>query len=229
MGFIVDGCSILLGGILGGIFSKKIDVKNYFPLSIGIMLISIVGIFENLLSISGDGKIIGEHTVTVTIALVLGCFIGERLKLESKIYSLSQTESVSKRAIIDSILFFGIGGLQISGPILYAIEGDSFQLILKGIIDFPVALMLGAAYGKKVSLSAFAVVFMQIIIAILASVCGEFLSPALICQLCSIGYLVLFFSGFNMICPPAYRVKNVNILPGMFLIIVYNVILEGFF
>ena len=118
MGFIVDGCSILLGGILGGIFSKKIDIKNYFPLSIGIMLISIVGIFENLLSISGDGKIIGEHTVTVTIALVLGCFIGERLKLESKIYSLSQTESVSKRAIIDSILFFGIGGLQISGPIL---------------------------------------------------------------------------------------------------------------
>jgi uncharacterized membrane protein YqgA involved in biofilm formation len=225
VGFAVDGCSIFLGGILGGIFKKKIQFQNNFALSVAIMLISIVGLLENILSIS-DGKIVGEHTVVVSIALVLGCFIGDALKLEDRIYSLSKTQSMSKNGFIDSVLFFGIGGLQISGPILYALEGDSFQLILKGMIDFPFALMLGAAYGKKISLSAFPVVLMQVMIAVLAYCLGDFIKATLLCQLCSIGYLILFFSGFNMLCLPQSKIKNINIIPGIFLIIIYNIVTE---
>ncbi len=227
MGFIVDACSIFLGGILGWIFSKKVDIRNYFALSVGIMLISVVGLLENILSIS-DGRIVGEHTVIVSIALVIGCFIGDALKLEDKVYSLSKTKNIAKNGFIDSVLFFGIGGLQISGPILYALEGDSFQLILKGVIDFPFALMLGATYGASVSLSAVVVVLTQLFIAALAYCFGTFLSVTLLCQLCSLGYLILFFSGFNMICSPQSKIKNINILPGIFLIIIYNVIVEVF-
>ncbi len=227
MGFIVDACSIFLGGILGGIFKEKVNTKNNFAFSVAIMLISLVGLLENILSIS-DGKIVGEHTVIVSIALVLGCFIGDSLKLEDRIYSLSKTQNMATNGFIDSVLFFGIGGLQISGPILYALEGDSFQLILKGVIDFPFALMLGAAYGKRISLSAIVVVAMQLVIAALAYVLGGFLSAKMLCQLCSIGYLILFFSGFNMLCLPQSKIKNINILPGIFLIIIYNVAVEVF-
>ncbi len=225
MGFIVDGCSIFFGGILGGILKKRVNVKNNFAFSVAIMLISIVGLLENILSIS-DGKIVGEHTVVVSIALVVGCYIGDALKLEDRIYSLSKTKNMAANGFIDSVLFFGIGGLQISGPILYALEGDSFQLILKGVIDFPFALMLGAAYGKRVSLSAIAVIAMQLLIAALAFCAGPFISATLLCQLCSIGYLILFFSGFNMLCLPQSKIKNINILPGIFLIIAYNLIVE---
>lgn len=227
MGFIADGMAIFLGGMLGGIFNKRINIKNNFALALAIMLISIVGLLENILSIS-DGKIVGEHTVVVCIALALGCFIGDTLKLEDRVYSLSRTENQTANGLIDSVLFFGIGGLQISGPILYALNGDSFQLILKGVIDFPFAIMLGAAYGKKVSFSAVAVVLMQLVIAALAYCLGAFFSPDLLCQLCSIGYLILFFSGFNMLCLPGVKVKNINIIPGIFLIIIYNVLLEVF-
>lgn len=227
MGFIVDACSIFFGGLLGGIFKKNINVKKNYALAIAIMLVSLVGLLENILSIT-DGKIVGEHTVIVSIALVLGCLIGDALKLEDRIYSLSKTQNISKNGFIDSVLFFGIGGLQISGPILYALNGDSFQLILKGVIDFPFALMLGATYGKKVSLSAIIVVAAQLIIAALAYCLGAFFSDNLLCQLCSIGYLILFFSGFNMICLPQSKIKNINIIPGIFLIIIYNVIFEVF-
>ncbi|MBQ8432590.1 MAG: DUF554 family protein [Clostridia bacterium] len=228
MGFLVDACSIFFGGILGGIFSKKINIKNYSALSIAIMLISIVGLLENILSIS-NGKIVGEHTVIVTVALVAGCAIGDALKIEDKLFSLSKTQNAVKNGLIDSVLFFGIGGLQISGPVLYALQGDSFQLILKGVIDFPFALMLGAAYGKKISLSAFVVVSAQILIAALACFLGDFISNNLLCQLCSLGYLILFFSGFNMVCAPKNKIKNINILPGIFLIIIYHVLMEVFF
>ena len=225
MGFIVDACSIFLGGILGGIFQKKLNLKSNPAFAIAIMLISLVGLLENILSIS-DGKIVGEHTVVVSIALVLGYLIGDALKLEYRIYSLSKAQNISKNGFIDSVLFFGIGGLQISGPILYALTGDNFQLVLKGVIDFPFALMMGATYGKKISVSAIVVVLGQLIIAAVAYYFGAFISTNLLCQLCSIGYLILFFSGFNMLCSPESKIKNIHIIPGIFLIIIYNVIVE---
>ena len=81
-------------------------------------------------------------------------------------------------------------------------------------------------YGKKISLSAIAVVLMQLLIAALAYGLGAFFSPDLLCQLCSIGYLILFFSGVNMLGLPNCKIKNINIIPGIFLIIIYNVLLE---
>lgn len=225
MGFLVDACSIFIGGILGSIFGKKFKINDYSTLSIGIMLISVVGLLENILSIN-NGRIVGAHTVIVCIALVAGCAIGNALKIEDRLYSLSKAQTINKNGFIDSVLFFGIGGLQISGPILYALNGDSFQLILKGIIDFPFALMLGAAYGKTVSLSSAVVLSIQLIIAGAAAFLGNFISADMICQLCSLGYLILFFSGFNMVCPSKKKVKNMNIIPGMFLIIIYNTVLE---
>ncbi len=225
MGFIFDLLSILIGGLIGGIFSKRINIKDTSALAIGIMLISSVGLLENIMCISEE-KIVGEHTVVVAIALVVGCAIGEALRLEDRLYSLPKTANAELNGFIDSVLFFGIGGLQISGPILYALEGDSFQLILKGIVDFPFALMLGAAYGKKVSLSAFPVVLMQVLIALLAALLGDFLSDNLLCQMCSLGYIILFFSGFNMICSQKSKIKNINMVPGMFLLIIYNIVKE---
>ena len=106
------------------------------------------------------------------------------------------------------MLFFGIGGLQISGPILYALTGDSFQLVLKGVIDFPFALMMGATYGKKISISAIVVVLGQLIIAAASYFFGAFISTNLLCQVCSIGDLILLFSGFNMLCLPHSKIKN---------------------
>lgn len=225
MGFVFDATAIFIGGIIGSIFRKKLKLTNNSALAIGIMLISAVGLLENILGIA-DNKVVGEHTVIVTIALVVGCAIGDALRFEDRIYSLPNTESAAKNGFIDSVLFFGIGGLQISGPIIYALDGDNFQLLLKGVIDLPFALMLGASYGMVVSLSALPVAFVQIVIALIAYCFGDFISRDLLCQLCSLGYLILFFSGFNMIASPKYKIKNINIIPGILLIILYNVLLE---
>ena len=225
MGIIIDTASILLGGLIGGIFRKKIRFQSNQLLSIAVMLISLVGLLENILQIT-DGKIIGEHTVIVALALVIGGTLGSLLKMEDRLSALSQTKNLALNGFIDATLFFGIGGLQISGPILYALTGDSSQLILKGIIDFPFALMLGATYGKKVSFSAPVIMVTQILIAVAAFYAGCFISNSLLCQLCSLGYVILFFSGFNMICPSKQKIKNINMIPGMLLIIIYNVIKE---
>ena len=223
MGIIIDGLSISLGCFFGGLLSKRISLKSGSALAIGVMIISLVGFLENLLSISEDGKIVGEHTVTVVIALVLGCAIGDLLRIEEGISSLSGARSSSVNGFVDATLFFGIGGLQISGPILLALTNDSFQLILKAVIDLPFALMMGAAYGKRAAFSAIPVALMQAAIAILARLAGDFISDELLRQLCSIGYVILFFTGYNMISGTKNKVKNINMLPAILLIIIYNI------
>lgn len=225
MGIIVDTLSIGIGGLIGSICGKKMRFKSNHVFSIAIMLVSLVGLFENILSTTGN-KIVGEHTIVVAISLMIGGTLGNSLKMEDRLSSLSKTKNAETNGFIDSVLFFGIGGLQISGPILYALTGDSFQLILKGLIDFPFALMLGATYGKKVSLSSLVIMATQILIAVAAFFAGNFISNELLCQLCSIGYVILFFSGFNMICSPEYKIKNINMLPSILLIIIYNIVKE---
>ena len=228
MWFAFDGCAIALGGVLGGLFCKKIKSNDLAPLSIGIMLISLVGLLENILTVS-DTRVIGEHTVIVTVALVAGCAIGNLLKIEDRLAALSGRRGERSGGFLNATLFFGIGGLQISAPILFVLEGNFFQMLLKGIIDFPFALMFGAVYGKKVSFSALPVLAGQLLIGVLAWLFSGFISEALLCQLCSLGYLILFFSGFNMLCPPENKIKNINFIPGMLLILLYNVFTEVVF
>ena len=94
------------------------------------------------------------------------------------------------------------------------------------MIDLPFALMLGATYGKRISLSAFFILAMQIIVALIAYCARQFIGEDLLAALCSLGYLILFFSGYNMLAPPKNKIKNINILPGMILIILYHVMKE---
>ena len=129
MWFAFNGCAIALGGLLGGLLSKKIKSNDLAPLSIGIMLISLVGLLENILTVS-DTRVIGEHTVIVSIALVTGCAIGNLLKIEDRLSAVSDKQGEGNGGFINATLFFGIGGLQVSAPILYVLEGNFFQLIL---------------------------------------------------------------------------------------------------
>ncbi len=225
MGILADAFAIILGCLLGGVFKNKFSFKNNTTFAIGIMLISVIGLLENILSVS-EGDIVGEHTVVVVIALVVGCALGDFLKLEERLGSLTKSSNGSLNGFIDATLFFGIGGLQISGPILLALEGDSFQLILKAVIDLPFAVMMGATYGKRTMLSALPVALLQAVIAAAAWLAGDFLSGELLRQLCSIGYIILFFTGFNMVCNAQNKIKNINMIPAILLIIAYNIIKE---
>ena len=119
-----------------------------------------------------------------------------------------------------------MGGLQICGPILLATVGDNSQLLLKSIIDFPFAMMFGITYGKKVVLSFIPIALGQIIILVLTIVSKTFFDVTVIKQLCAMGYIILFFSGFNLICESKYKINNVNMIIGIFIILLYNVLLK---
>ena len=225
MGIVINSLSIIVGSFLGSIFKERIKFKNFAVLGIAIMIISMVGFFENVFDINGM-TLKSNDLLVIVFALIIGTILGDAIQLETKISNISSLANDSFSSIIDAAIFFGVGGMQICGPILLATVGDNGQLILKSIIDFPFALMFGISYGKKVLLSAVPVAIGQVIIVLLTILSKNILDTMVIKQLCSMGYIILFFSGFNLICESKYKIKNVNMIVGIFIILFYNIILK---
>lgn len=225
MGIAINTLSIMVGSFLGSVFKERIKFKNFAVLGIAIMIISIVGFFENIFDINGM-TLKSNDLLVVVFALIIGTILGDAIQLETKISNISSLANDGFSGIIDAAIFFGVGGMQICGPILLATIGDNGQLILKSIIDFPFALMFGISYGKKVSLSAMPVAIGQALIVLLTILSKNILDTMVIKQLCSMGYIILFFSGFNLICASKYKIKNVNMIVGIFIILFYNIILK---
>lgn len=220
MGIAVDAASIFFGSIFGSMFKKKACITDFSVLAISIMLISLVGFLENIFNIS-DMQLTSDALMVVIFSLIAGSMIGEFIHIEDNLSKLSNGENVSHNAFVDAMLFFGVGGLQISGPIMLGVNGDSGQLLIKSLVDFPFALVFGATYGKITSLSAIPVAIVQIIIAVVSRIFGSIFNESLIAQLCSMGYIILFFSGFNLISEKN-KINNVNMLPGILIVFIYN-------
>ena len=51
MGIMINALSIASGSLIGSIFKERIRLKNFTVLGISIMIISLVGFFENIFSI----------------------------------------------------------------------------------------------------------------------------------------------------------------------------------
>ncbi len=215
----------MLGGLFGSLFKSKLAFKNTSIFGISVILISTIGFMENIFG-AREQSLESSGLFIVVFALVIGWTFGEWLRMDDKLSTLAGTKNAYMNAFIDSTVFFGIGGLQICGPILLALEGDSSQLYLKSVIDFPFALMFGAIYGKTVMLSALPVVVIQLLIALAAHLSGAYISDAMLGQLCSIGYIILFFSGFNLLCEKQHKIKNVNMIPAILVIIIFNLALN---
>lgn len=225
MGIVINAVSIVTGSLLGSIFKERIKFKNFTVLSISIMIISMVGFIENIFDI--EGMILKSNDLLVVVfALIVGTVLCDAMSLETKISKLSSYTKNGFSDIVDATIFFGVGGLQICGPVLLATVGDNSQLILKSLIDFPFALMFGISYGKRVSLSAIPVATGQMIIALLTVLSRTIFNTIIIKQLCAMGYIILFFSGFNLICEKKNKINNVNMIAGIFIILIYNIILK---
>lgn len=223
MGILADGGVIILGGLVGCLFQKFSRFRNIAILGVGIMIISVIGVVENLLSIT-DHQLQSSNLIIVILALMIGTGIGDTVKIHAGIENL-ESRFVSGRihAFITGTLFFGIGGLQITGPVMLAAESDSTQLLLKSIIDLPFAITLGAACGAGIALSALPVMAVQLMIYFISFAAAPLLTADFISQISALGYIILFFVGFDLLGGDK-RIRTVNMLPSILVLILCNAI-----
>jgi uncharacterized membrane protein YqgA involved in biofilm formation len=77
-------------------------------LGICIVIVSIVGFFENLFTIQ-NGKLISDNLPLLLIVLIIGNVLGEKLHISQHLSNLVKSNNAAQNAVTDSFLYFGIG------------------------------------------------------------------------------------------------------------------------
>ena len=211
MGILADAAAIFFGCLIGSIAKIRISDGCMRIFGIAVAIMSIVGFAENTFVIE-DGAIGSRGIYVVVFSLLLGYLISEWVKPERFLSQRRAGQSTAHSGFIDAAIFFGVGGLQISGPILLALAGDSSQLYLKAVIDLPFALMYGAIYGRRTALSALPVAAIQLAIALIAYALGGAIGESMVGVICSLGFIILFFSGVNMFSDGRSKINNTGMI-----------------
>lgn len=229
IGIICNTASIFIGGLLGNVFKKRIsNFDSVFQmLGIAIMFMSVTSVISNTITVNGN-LLEAKNIILIIFCLLIGNLLGEILKLDSKL-SISETSDNwqdRKSAFMIATMMFCIGGLQIIGPISSVVEGDNSILFSKCLVDFPLAVSMGAMLGTGVAMSCISVGVTQAIIGLAALLAKDFFTAEVISQLSTMGYIVLFFVGFNMVFKGMVQVKTANMIPSILLIVVYNLVMN---
>jgi uncharacterized membrane protein YqgA involved in biofilm formation len=233
MGTLINCAAIIVGGFIGLIAKKIISQKLADTLNkyLGIVILvlalawtltKLIVIKDNLLTTSGE--------LLLIVSIVLGGFIGELFKIDERLESFGKIiENKFKvkdfsYGLLSATLLFGIGAMTILGPLEEAITGNLNILIIKSVLDFTSAIILGATLGYGVIFSAIPILIVQgtlFLIGPYVNIPVDLLNNILL-----VGYLLIFTIGLNM--SNISKIKTANLLPSLLVPIIYYYLLLFF-
>lgn len=207
-GVLVDVASVILGGILGGLWGEKLseDFKEklnmvfgvsslgmgiyaiapmkYMPAVIfAIILGTIVGLWIHLGTIFNKGATLMQKPITKLIPT-------EKL-------TITQDEFVS--LMVTATVLFCAGGTGIYGSMTEGISGDASILISKAILDFFTAAIFAASLGYAVSIIAIPQFVIFYLLFLLARFIIPFSTPSMIADFKACGGFLMVATGFRML------------------------------
>lgn len=221
---IVNCIAIIAGGLIGTIFGNKISEKYTTNIMTVMALVTfIIGI---------QGAVGTSNVLIVVICAVLGTVIGTAMKLDDRINNsgdalkakLAGSKLVRGRfgdAFVTATLLFGIGTMAILGSINAGLNQEYGILFTKSIMDFTSAIAFSAALGPGVIFSFIPILIFQGGITLLAGVAEPFLTPEVITEMSAVGGPIFMAMAINLLGLREERVKVGDMLPAIFLPIVY--------
>ena len=111
--------------------------------------------------------------------------------------------------------------MTIVGSLQAGISHDYSIIFAKSTLDFVSSMALGAAMGYGVTCSVVFILFMQGGLTLLAGFVAPALSDAVVTEMSAVGGTILIGMGFNMLELGRNRIKVANMLPAIFLPILY--------
>ena len=100
MGIFVNALSIVSGSFFGDVCRARIKLRNFTVLSISIMIISLVGFFENVFDVSGI-TLKSNELLVIVFSLIIGTTLGDAMQLETKLSNLSSFTKGDFSVLID--------------------------------------------------------------------------------------------------------------------------------
>jgi uncharacterized membrane protein YqgA involved in biofilm formation len=216
VGTLVNAVAIIVGSSIGMIVRKNLPKKYE------VIYFQAVGLFSLLL---GMQMALGmSEPLLVLLSLILGGFLGAKIRLDEKIDSLgslikAKMKSENERfteGLTTAFLLFCMGSMTIVGAIEEGFGKTSDLLLTKSILDFFSALMLASGLGIGVLFSFIPLLIFQGGITLFVSIAGKDIPVEIVTEITAVGGIILMGLSFNLL--KIKELKIVNLLPALILI-----------
>ena len=214
---------VLLGGGLGLLFQSAISER--------LMAILTQALGLCVLSIGISSALGTENMLCVIVCMVVGTVLGDLLDIERRLEGagellrvrLIKGESGSRftEGFVNASLLFCVGAMAITGSIEAGLNHNYEIIVSKGVIDGVTSISFAAAMGTGVLFSVVPLLIYQGGITLLAGWVGPYLPAAVITEMTAVGGALIVAIAVNMLGLGRERVKVGNMLPAMFLPILY--------
>ncbi|MTD41689.1 DUF554 family protein [Erwinia sp. CPCC 100877] len=220
LGSFVNGLTILIGSLLGGIL-RNISEQTKDTVTKGIGL--------GVLVLGTQMALKTSSFIVILSSLCLGAMLGETLKIEDRMnaFGLKLEKRYAKpgsnfaEGFVTASLIFLIGSMSIIGAIEGGMANNHQTLLTKAVMDGFMSIMLTATLGVGVLFSAFPVFIYEGVIAIFASILMQYVPKALLDlvlpEISSIGGLMILGIGLNVM--GITKIKVSDYLPGLLILI----------
>ena len=200
---IVNTLAVIAGSLLG-IFGGKLVKESYRK-----VFFNVIGLLTIALGIE---MFLDTSSVLVVLgSLIIGGAIGQALDIEEKIGKLTgkKSEDVNfvKGFITASVLFVA-GPMTVIGTLKAGLSGENELIFIKSLMDGISSIMLAAAMGRGVLLSAGSVYIVQGSLVSLAGLLSFLQSPVYLGDFSGVGGLMLLGLGLRLLEIKEIRVGN---------------------
>lgn len=226
LGTIVNSLAIFAGSLAGylilQLFKKGIPERINNTIMMGMALcVLLIGI---------SGALEYKHILLVIISIAIGGIIGELIDIDKQLQSLG--DNLEKRlngrggkvsqGFVTASLLFCVGAMAVMGSLESGLKGNHEILFAKSVIDGITAAVFTTTLGIGVALSAATVFLYQGAITIGAIYVKDILTAVVVSDMSSIGGLLIIGIALNMM--GVTKIKVANLLPAVFLPIIYQII-----
>lgn len=230
LGTIVNSLAIFAGSILGYVILQFF--KKGVPERINDIIMKGLSLCVLLIGISGSLEY--KELLLVIISIVIGGIIGELIDIDRQLQRLG--DNIEKRlngrggkvsqGFVTASLIYCIGAMAVMGSLESGLRGNHDILFAKATIDGISAVVFTTSLGIGVALSALSVFVYQGAITIGAVYLKDILTAAVVSDMSAIGGLLIIGIALNMM--GVTKIKVANLLPAVFIPIIYQLILGIF-
>lgn len=220
LGTLINTGLILAGGIAGLLFGRFLTPRIQDTLlkatSVAILFVGLSGALAGMLSVSG-AELTAGNAALVVASLAIGSLAGEAIDLERQLDRFGEWLKYATRnsgdssfvdAFVTTSLTVAVGAMAIVGSIQDGLAGDWTTLALKGAIDALLVCTMTASMGKGCIFSAIPVFVLQGTATVLAQLLKPLMTAAAITNLSTVGSILIFCVGVNLIWGKTFRVAN---------------------
>jgi uncharacterized membrane protein YqgA involved in biofilm formation len=236
LGPLVNSAALVLGGCVGALSGRRLPerVREALPLSCGIISVAI--------GVTLTNKV---HALpAVALAMLVGAFIGELLRLERGL-ELALTWAQARversfpserdnprvpgfvRKFVTILVLFCASGMGIFGSMHEGMTGEANVLLAKAVLDLFTAAIFAAELGFPVVLIAIPQIAIQSLLFCCAGLLLPLTTPTMLADFSACGGVIMLATGLRICGIKIFPI--VNMLPALVLIMPASALWGHFF